>query len=73
MLVIDPTKKLRLTLTYPATTGRNFKEILRTIDSLHLTDRHKVATPADWQVGDDVMISPSVAYKEARSLFPAGG
>lgn len=72
VLVIDPAKKLRLTLTYPASTGRNFAEILRTIDSLQLTDRHKVATPADWQKGDDVIILPSVDDEAARELFPEG-
>ena len=72
VLVVDPSKKLRLTLTYPASTGRNFKEILRTIDSLQLTDRHKVATPADWQQGDDVIIVPSVDDETARRLFPDG-
>lgn len=72
VLVIDGTKKLRLTLTYPASTGRNFAEILRTIDSLQLTDKHKVATPADWQRGDDVIIVPAVDDVAARDLFPDG-
>jgi thioredoxin-dependent peroxiredoxin len=72
VLVIDPAKKLRLTLTYPASTGRNFQEILRTIDSLQLTDRHKVATPANWQQGEDVIIVPSVDNEGARALFPDG-
>lgn len=72
VLVIDPLKKLRLTLTYPASTGRNFAEILRVIDSLHLTDQHKVATPADWQAGEDVIILPSVDDAAAKALFPAG-
>ncbi|MEE4450759.1 peroxiredoxin [Novosphingobium resinovorum] len=72
VLVIDPAKKLRLTLTYPASTGRNFAEILRTIDSLQLTDSHKVATPADWRHGDDVIIVPSVSDEAAQSLFPEG-
>ena len=72
VLVIDPAKKLRLTLTYPASTGRNFQELLRTIDSLQLTDRHKVATPADWRQGDDVIIVPSVDNETARTLFPGG-
>lgn len=72
VLVIDPAKKLRLTLTYPASTGRNFQEILRTIDSLQLTDKHKVATPADWQQGGDVIIVPSVDDEAAKSLFPNG-
>lgn len=72
VLVIDPQKKLRLTLTYPASTGRNFQEILRTIDSLQLTDAHKVATPADWRQGDDVIIVPSLDDAAARALFPNG-
>ncbi len=72
VLVIDPHKKLRLTLTYPASTGRNFAEILRTIDSLHLTDRHKVATPANWRQGEDVIILPAVDDAAARALFPDG-
>ncbi|MCW1429677.1 peroxiredoxin [Novosphingobium sp. JCM 18896] len=72
VLVIDPAKKLRLTLTYPASTGRNFAEILRTIDSLQLTDSHKVATPADWRQGDDVIIVPSVDDATAEALFPQG-
>lgn len=72
VLVIDPAKKLRLTLTYPASTGRNFQEILRTIDSLQLTDGHKVATPANWQQGDDVIIVPSIDDEAARALFPEG-
>lgn len=72
VLVIDPGKKLRLTLTYPASTGRNFQEILRTIDSLQLTDNHKVATPANWQQGDEVIIVPSVDDETAKGLFPQG-
>lgn len=72
VFVIDGAKRVRLTLTYPASTGRNFHEILRTIDSLQLTDRHKVATPADWQQGDDVIILPSVSDGEASTLFPDG-
>ncbi len=72
VLVIDPAKKLRLTLTYPASTGRNFAEILRTIDSLQLTDKHKVATPANWTSGDDVIIVPSITDEDARALFPNG-
>ncbi|MDG2535708.1 peroxiredoxin [Sphingomonas sp. HITSZ_GF] len=72
VFVIDPQKRVRLTLTYPASTGRNFDEILRTIDSLQLTDTHKVATPADWKQGEDVIIVPSVGADEARALFPAG-
>jgi alkyl hydroperoxide reductase subunit AhpC len=72
VFVIDPAKRVRLTLTYPASTGRNFEEILGAIDSLQLTDRHKVATPADWKRGEDVIILPSVPTEEAKVLFPAG-
>ncbi|WP_257212503.1 hypothetical protein [Iodobacter sp. BJB302] len=73
MFVIDPAKKIRLTLTYPASTGRNFNEILRVIDSLQLTDHHKVATPADWVDGDDVVIIPSLQdADEIAQRFPKG-
>jgi alkyl hydroperoxide reductase subunit AhpC len=72
VFVIDPNKKLRLQLTYPASTGRNFDEILRTIDSLQLTDNHKVATPANWMQGQDVIIVPSVSNEQAKELFPQG-
>ncbi len=72
VFVVDPAKRVRLTLTYPASTGRNFDELLRTIDSLQLTDAHKVATPADWRQGDDVIILPSLGTDEAKALFPAG-
>ncbi|KPC52062.1 peroxiredoxin [Amantichitinum ursilacus] len=73
VFVIDPTKKIRLTLTYPASTGRNFNEILRVIDSLQLTDHHKVATPANWQDGDDVVIVPSLQDEaEIAQRFPKG-
>ncbi|MCY3887002.1 MAG: peroxiredoxin [Chloroflexi bacterium] len=72
VFIIDPAKKLRLTLTYPASTGRNFAEILRVIDSLQLTEYEKVATPADWQQGDDVVILPSIPDEEAKQLFPQG-
>jgi alkyl hydroperoxide reductase subunit AhpC len=72
VFIIDPAKKLRLTLTYPASTGRNFQEILRVIDSLQLTDRHKVATPANWTQGGDVIIVPSVTNEQAKDLFPGG-
>jgi alkyl hydroperoxide reductase subunit AhpC len=71
--VIDPNKKLRLTITYPPSTGRNFQEILRTIDSLQLTDNYKVATPQNWQDGDDCIIVPSLQDKdEIDRLFPKG-
>jgi thioredoxin-dependent peroxiredoxin len=72
LLVIDPHNKVRLIITYPASTGRNFDEILRVIDSLQLTDRHKVATPANWKNGDDVIIVPSLSNDDAKKLFPNG-
>ncbi len=72
VFVIDPNKKLRLTLTYPPSAGRNFDEILRVIDSLQLTTYRKVATPADWRQGEDVVILPTVTDDEAKELFPAG-
>ncbi len=72
VFVIDPQKKLRLTLTYPASTGRNFAEILRAIDSLQLTNAHSVATPSDWQHGEDVIIVPSLSDEEAKRRFPDG-
>jgi alkyl hydroperoxide reductase subunit AhpC len=72
VFVIGPDKKLKLTLTYPASTGRNFDELLRVIDSLQLTAKHKVATPSDWKQGEDVIIVPSVQEAEAKQLFPNG-
>ena len=72
VFLIDPAKKIRATITYPASTGRNFDEILRVIDSLQLTDKHKVATPVNWQVGQDVIIVPSISNDDARKLFPGG-
>jgi thioredoxin-dependent peroxiredoxin len=73
VFVIDPNKKIRTIITYPASTGRNFSEILRVVDSLQLTDSHKVATPADWQDGDDVVIIPSLQDpKELEQRFPKG-
>ncbi|MCX7070523.1 MAG: peroxiredoxin [Gammaproteobacteria bacterium] len=72
VFVIDPNKKLRLSLTYPASTGRNFDEILRVIDSLQLTDRHKVATPVNWKQGEDVIIVPALKNEDAAKLFPGG-
>ena len=72
VFVIDPAKKLRLTLTYPAATGRNFDELLRTIDSLQLTDKFKVSTPVNWKHGEDVIILPSVSNEQAKDLFPSG-
>jgi alkyl hydroperoxide reductase subunit AhpC len=72
VFIIDPQKKLRLSLTYPPSTGRNFDEILRVIDSLQLTDNYGVATPADWKDGDDVVVVPSIPTEEAKQKFPKG-
>jgi thioredoxin-dependent peroxiredoxin len=72
VFVIDPANKVRLTLTYPASTGRNFDEILRVIDSLQLTDGYRVATPVNWTKGDDVIIVPALSNEEAKELFPGG-
>jgi len=72
VFIIDAARKVRATITYPASTGRNFDEILRVIDSLQLTDSYKVATPVNWRPGDDVIIVPSVSNDDARALFPAG-
>lgn len=72
VFIIGPDKRIKLTLTYPASTGRNFAEILRVIDSLQLTANHKVATPADWRGGEDCIVSLSVSDNEARKLFPKG-
>ena len=72
VFVIDPNKKVRLTLTYPAATGRNFEELLRVVDSLQLTDKFSVATPADWSQGEDVIIVPAVTDEQAKQKFPNG-
>jgi alkyl hydroperoxide reductase subunit AhpC len=72
VFVIDPDKKLRLTITYPPSTGRNFEEILRVIDSLQLTDKYSVATPVNWKDGDDVVVAPSIPTEEAKQKFPKG-
>jgi alkyl hydroperoxide reductase subunit AhpC len=72
VFVIAPDKKIRLILTYPPSTGRNFAEIVRVIDSLQLTDAHKVATPVNWQDGNDVIIVPSLSDDEAKQRFPEG-
>ncbi|MDG2990374.1 peroxiredoxin [Candidatus Synechococcus calcipolaris G9] len=72
VFIIDPHKKLRLSLTYPASTGRNFSEILRVIDSLQLTDNHSVATPVNWQDGQDCVIVPSISDDVAKEKFPKG-
>ena len=70
VIVIDPSKKIRLILVYPMATGRNFQEILRAIDSIQLGDKHKVATPADWKQGGDVIITGAVSNEDAQKLFP---
>ena len=72
VFVIGPDKKIKLMLTYPMTTGRNFDEILRALDSMQLTAKYKVATPANWKQGEDVIIAGSVSDEDAKSLFPAG-
>jgi alkyl hydroperoxide reductase subunit AhpC len=72
VFVIDPNKKVRLMITYPASTGRNFDEVLRVLDSLQLTDKFKLATPVNWKPGDDAIIVPSVPDDEAKKLFPQG-
>lgn len=72
VFIVDPNKKIRLTMTYPPSTGRNFREILRVIDSLQLTTYHSVATPADWEQGQDVVILPSIPDEEIPEKFPKG-
>jgi alkyl hydroperoxide reductase subunit AhpC len=72
VFVIGPDKKVKLTLTYPASTGRNFDEILRAIDSLQLTSKHSVATPVNWKQGEDCIIVPSLSDDDAKKRFPAG-
>jgi thioredoxin-dependent peroxiredoxin len=72
VFVVGPDKKIKLVLVYPMTTGRNFDEVLRVIDSLQLTAKHKVTTPANWRQGDDVIIAPSVSDDDARKQFPQG-
>jgi thioredoxin-dependent peroxiredoxin len=72
VFVVGPDKKIKLMLTYPMTTGRNFDEILRVVDSMQLTAKHKVATPANWKQGDDVIIAGSVNDEDAKKLFPEG-
>lgn len=72
VFVIGPDKKVKLTLTYPPATGRNFMEIIRAIDSLQLTANYSVATPADWNQGEDVVISPSISDEDAKTKFPKG-
>jgi thioredoxin-dependent peroxiredoxin len=72
VFIVGPDKKVKLFLTYPMTTGRNFHEILRAIDSMQLTSKHKVATPADWKKGEDVIIVPSIKDEEAKKIYPDG-
>ena len=72
VFVIGPDNKVKLTLTYPASTGRNFDEVLRVIDSLQLTAKHKVATPSDWKQGEDVIIVPAVSDEDAKAAYPDG-
>ncbi|WP_204141234.1 peroxiredoxin [Halomicronema sp. CCY15110] len=72
VFVIDPNRKLRLTITYPPSTGRNFLEILRVIDSLQLTDNYSVATPVNWKDGEDVVVSPKISTADAKQKFPKG-
>src|SRR5690349_15624064 len=72
VFIIGPDKKVKLTLTYPMSTGRNFDEVLRVIDSIQLTARHKVATPVNWKHGDDVIILPAVTDEEAKQKYPGG-
>ncbi|MGH8608068.1 MAG: peroxiredoxin [Gammaproteobacteria bacterium] len=72
VFVIGPDKKIKLMITYPASTGRNFDEVLRVLDSLQLTARYQVATPVNWKYGEDVIIVPSVSDEEAKQKFPAG-
>jgi alkyl hydroperoxide reductase subunit AhpC len=72
LFVIGPDKRVKLTLTYPMTTGRNFHEVLRVLDSIQLTANHKVATPANWKQGEDVIIVPSVSNEEAEEKYPQG-
>ena len=72
VFIIGPDKRIKLMLTYPMSTGRNFDEILRVLDSMQLTARHKVATPVQWNDGDDVIISPAVSDDDAKGLFPDG-
>lgn len=72
LLIIDPEKKVRLIITYPASTGRNFNEILRVLDSLQLVDSHKIATPVNWENGDDVIVPPAISTEDALKIFPKG-
>ncbi|EXX77323.1 Prx1p [Rhizophagus irregularis DAOM 197198w] len=70
VFIIDPKKIIRLMITYPASTGRNFDEVIRVIDSLQLGDKHRITTPANWKKGDEVIVHPGVSNEEAEKLFP---
>jgi alkyl hydroperoxide reductase subunit AhpC len=72
LFVIGPDKKVKLMITYPASTGRNFYEVLRVVDSLQLTSNYSVATPADWKAGEDVIVVPSISTEDAQKKFPKG-
>jgi alkyl hydroperoxide reductase subunit AhpC len=72
VFVVGPDKKIKLIITYPASTGRNFDELLRVIDSLQLTAKYSVATPANWKNGEDVVITPAISNEEAVTKFPKG-
>ena len=72
VFVIGPDKKIKLMLIYPMTTGRNFDEVLRVLDSMQLTAKHQVATPVNWKPGNDVIIVPAVSNEEAKKKYPAG-
>ncbi|WP_312075483.1 peroxiredoxin [Chryseobacterium sp.] len=72
LLIIDPSKKVRLIITYPASTGRNFDEVLRVLDSLQLVDNYKVTTPANWKNGDEVIVPPTISTEDAKELYPKG-
>ena len=72
LLIIDPQKKVRLIITYPASTGRNFNEISRVLDSLQLVDEYRVATPVNWNDGDDVIVPPTISTEDAKGIFPKG-
>ena len=72
VFLVGPDKKIKLSLTYPMTTGRNFDEVLRVLDSCQLTAKHKVATPVNWKQGEDVIIVPAVSDEEARKTYPDG-
>jgi alkyl hydroperoxide reductase subunit AhpC len=72
VFIVGPDKKIKLILTYPMTTGRNFDEVLRVLDSLQLTAKHKVATPVNWKSGEDVIIAGSVSNEDAKAKYPGG-